>query len=595
MSSRKPGYLIGVILLALVLSAPQIAIVLECGTEAYQSGSWPTWRLPPIPGTSRAVVYGNNILTDSTFWRDQFIYVTYRQPVNFASLVCTIDAISPESGETTTLDITFTGRNGFQPMSFGERLWLIGGTESYEVVEGAVQPANLAAPRGWFPAEQQLLLNGEAAYVSGTPQSGFRVSTFTAGRWGNDRDVVLPNRYRDLMFRFQRGVYLTCLNQGDRVHVFLHTGGRLFYREGLELQPADTSSNPFNGQRASASKGADEPVSALRPVNFDGASAGWSLVREDTSRQHPLTPFTHQNLFGMLVGGRPAAMIVEDNQDGTPVGKFYRFDGTNWSEFATRTFPFGSNNFRAVSCRDGEKAYIVATTTTGAGQVYAVEATGIRATKGASQLTTQTIQQLMIFGMIPVGMLVLGCIMGLGAWFLMWWYTKSDFGFGVQNVKLASLGWRGLARLIDLGLTVLSTLGLGWAMLRGFDWLTLFEALNLRRVDHPTKDVAARVASILALWLVVVVLVLLIVQARWGVTPGKWCCGLRTLRTTLKPCGFARSLVREVVLSVDACNFLCWAPGIVCLAFTDYRQRLGDLVADTLVVEARLLSHDKPE
>ena len=162
------------------------------------------------------------------------------------------------------------------------------------------------------------------------------------------------------------------------------------------------------------------------------------------------------------------------------------------------------------------------------------------------------------------------------------------------NVKLASLGWRGLARLIDLGLTVLSTLGLGWAMLRGFDWLTLFEALNLR-VDHPTKDVAARVASILALWLVVVVLVLLIVQARWGVTPGKWCCGLRTLRTTLKPCGFARSLVREVVLSVDACNFLCWAPGIVCLAFTDYRQRLGDLVADTLVVEARLLSRDKPE
>ena len=200
----------------------------------------------------------------------------------------------------------------------------------------------------------------------------------------------------------------------------------------------------------------------------------------------------------------------------------------------------------------------------------------------------------MIFGMIPVGMLVLGCIMGLGAWFLMWWYTKSDYGFGVQNVKLASLGWRGLARLIDLGLTVLSTLGLGWAMLRGFDWLTLFEALNLRRVDHPTKDVAARVASILAVWLVVVVVSLLVTQANWGVTPGKWLCGLRTLRTTLKPCGFARSLVREVVLSVDACQFLCWAPGIVSIAFTDCRQRLGDLVADTLVVEVRSLSRRMP-
>ena len=195
--------------------------------------------------------------------------------------------------------------------------------------------------------------------------------------------------------------------------------------------------------------------------------------------------------------------------------------------------------------------------------------------------------------MIPVGMLVLGCIIGLGTWFLMWWYTKSDYGFGVQNVTLASLGWRGLARLMDLGLIVLSMVAIGWAMTRGFDWLTLFEALNLR-VDHPTKHVAARVASILAVWLVVVVVSLLVTQANWGVTPGKWLCGLRTLRTTLKPCGFARSLAREVVMCVDACNFLCWTPGIVSIALTDCRQRLGDLVADTLVVEVRSLSSRMP-
>ena len=183
MSSRKPGYLIGVILLALVMSAPQIAVVLGVGAEAYRNGSWPTWRLPPIPGTAGYVVYGNNILTHSTFWQDQFIYVSYRPPINFASPVWTLYAISPESGETTMLDITVSGRGGIQPMSFGERLWLVGNTESYEVAEGAMQPANLAAPRGWLPAEQRLLLNGEAAYVSGTPQSGFRVSTFTAGFW----------------------------------------------------------------------------------------------------------------------------------------------------------------------------------------------------------------------------------------------------------------------------------------------------------------------------------------------------------------------------------------------------------------------------
>ena len=596
MSSRKPGYLIGVIVLALVTSAIQIANVLGTGADAYRYGSWPTWQLPPIPGTSRAVVYGNNILTHSTFWQDQFIYGYHRWHFTNGTLELMVNAISPESGELTTLDITVAGRSGFQLMAFGERLWLVGDKASYEVIEGAAQPATFVAPRLWLTDGQRLLLNGEAAYLSDL--NGFipiQVSTFRNGAWGHEQDVLLPSRYRDLRLHSQQSTHLTCLNQGDRIHVFLHNDGRLFYREGLELRPADISVNPFSGQVVSVTKWNDEPASALRPVNFDGEPVGWSLVREEPNVKPTRgVIYSHQDLFGMLVGGQPAAMFVEDDQDGSPVGKFYRFDGTNWSEFATQTFPFGSNQFRAVSCRDGEKAYIVATTTTGVGQVYAVEATGIRATKGASQLTNQAIQQLLIFGMIPVAMLGLGCLLGLGTWILMCQYTRADYGFGVQNVTLASLGWRGCARLIDLGLIVLSMVAIGWAMTRGFDWLTFFEALNLH-VDHPTKHVAARAASILAVWLVVVVLSLLVVQARWGLTPGKWLCGLRTLRTTLKPCGFARSLAREVVLAVDACNFLCWAPGIVCIAFTDCRQRLGDLVADTIVVEVRSLSCGKPE
>ena len=170
----------------------------------------------------------------------------------------------------------------------------------------------------------------------------------------------------------------------------------------------------------------------------------------------------------------------------------------------------------------------------------------------------------------------------------MWGFTKPEYGFGQQTVKLASVSRRGLARVIDLALIVFTTVSLGWLMTFGLDRLSLAEALNLR-VAHPTRLVALRVASILALWLVVLILSLLIAQARLGLTPGKWLCGLRTLRTTLRPCGFARSLVREVVLGVDAGNFLCWTPGILSIAFTDHRQRLGDLVADTLVVEARSL------
>ena len=134
----------------------------------------------------------------------------------------------------------------------------------------------------------------------------------------------------------------------------------------------------------------------------------------------------------------------------------------------------------------------------------------------------------------------------------------------------------------------LSTIALGWILLRNLDWIELAEAVN-RGADHPMKQLAVRSISIVTLWLVACALALLFVQGRWGVTPGKWCCGLRTVQSTLKPCGFARSLAREVVLWVDACGFLCWTPGIVSIALTNQRQRLGDLVADTLVVESSTL------
>ena len=576
MSSRKPGYLIGVLLLALVMSAPQLIECFRIGAQAYQSGRLP---LPSIPGFGGTQYYVNH----PAFWRDKFVYVSLDQVRPNGILDWRVSAIDPETGETTDLGLDLSGLGFFESLVFGDRLWFVG-SASFEVVDGALQPSTFNP--GYSPQEgQQFLLNGEVAEVD-----GFIVLTLQAGKWGKAGNVVLPSKQRDWTFgqtlvNFQHSTGMTCLNQGDRIHVFLQVGGRLLHREGLELQRVIAPGELLN-QRFTVGMGStDESVSALKAANTEDEIAGWSLVRESSMGNSPHGP---QHLLGMLVGGQPAALIVDDAQTGYPVGRLYRFDGTKWSEFATQPFPFGSQQFRAVSCRDGQKSYIVVTTSMGFAYFYAVEATGVRPTNGAAPQMNRALATLFGYGKVPVVTLVLGILLGLGTWCLMWWYTKPDYGFGVQTVKLASLGRRGLARLIDLALIVFSTAGLGWLMTLGFDWLSLVEALNLR-VDHPTIPVAARVASILALWLAVLVLSLLVAQARWGLTPGKWLCGLRTLRTTLKPCGFARSLVREVVLSVDACHFLCWTPGIVCIALTDCRQRLGDLVADTIVVEAASL------
>ncbi|MCX7409397.1 MAG: hypothetical protein NTZ32_15070 [Planctomycetales bacterium] len=61
-------------------------------------------------------------------------------------------------------------------------------------------------------------------------------------------DVVLPSSQREWTFgetrvNFGRAAFLTCLNQGDRLHVFLYVGGSVLYREGLELQPSEQDLN----------------------------------------------------------------------------------------------------------------------------------------------------------------------------------------------------------------------------------------------------------------------------------------------------------------------------------------------------------------
>ena len=69
MSRRKPGYVIAVILLAAMLSAPQVIIGGGLGYIWYSQGSYP---LPTLPG------FGNNGFLINSYngvscWRDQLI------------------------------------------------------------------------------------------------------------------------------------------------------------------------------------------------------------------------------------------------------------------------------------------------------------------------------------------------------------------------------------------------------------------------------------------------------------------------------------------------------------------------------------------
>jgi hypothetical protein len=70
-----------------------------------------------------------------------------------------------------------------------------------------------------------------------------------------------------------------------------------------------------------------------------------------------------------------------------------------------------------------------------------------------------------------------------------------------------------------------------------------------------------------------------------GRTPGKRALGLRVVRVDGAPVGPVESLARNLLRVVEVP--LGYAPGVLAIALGPRRQRLGDLVAGTLVVRER--------
>ncbi len=65
-------------------------------------------------------------------------------------------------------------------------------------------------------------------------------------------------------------------------------------------------------------------------------------------------------------------------------------------------------------------------------------------------------------------------------------------------------------------------------------------------------------------------------------TPGKWLLGLRVLGDDLRPCGFSRALLRNVLGAAD--GSLVYLVGMVVIALSARQQRLGDLAVRTVVI-----------
>ena len=177
-------------------------------------------------------------------------------------------------------------------------------------------------------------------------------------------------------------------------------------------------------------------------------------------------------------------------------------------------------------------------------------------------------------GVIAVGFLGLVVIGNL-------WCGSTPYTFGHDTVILASLLRRAAARAIDLSFMICPLIGCAiWLFGNQFHW-SLFELMS--------NDKLAMFQPLVPfiMWGIVYGCSSAVTTGLWGITPGKWVCQIRVVRSTLRRCGFARALLRELLLWIDMPQFLTAIPGVVCIMGTQHRQRIGDLIAGTVVVMRR--------
>ncbi len=145
----------------------------------------------------------------------------------------------------------------------------------------------------------------------------------------------------------------------------------------------------------------------------------------------------------------------------------------------------------------------------------------------------------------------------------------------VLSLDVAGLGGRVLAFLLDLLFLFLA-------------WVTALLAYSV------SGDLLKRVQQLSAVAQGVAVLVTFALgwgydvafETLWrGQTPGKRILGLRVVRADGAPVGLVESVIRNVTRMAELP--LLYAPGVLCVALTRRHQRLGDLLAGTLVVRDR--------
>lgn len=456
------------------------------------------------------------------------------------------------SAPLTTLDIS-TGQSvpagiTLQPAPLGllvvdGNLWAV--SESVVFLIDGKQAIPRYPVRGLIEPTRPFNYEGKLAVIDKDKNDVYSLLTWDGSEWTEVGKIDVP-----MLVVTRRWAYgeLRVIQDETSTYLFFSDGSTVMYRDGIDVVLASEPVSALTPQNLVTSGGLDPSIAVA--WNTTPLMGGWNGLWDVT--------FVDGEMFAVQTTFNGTGIQVFRNRNGgwVPISLDSRLQITSFS------------------LTSGTPAYLVDNKL----HLYLVNgANGLQRIQ-AGIPSSQNLHGQLQFLTVLIPYLLATAVLVWPAQFLISRNRNPRYLYGKRLVDLAPLGRRAIARAIDTMITAFPPFF--WFFIAVTDGPSLQQPYRV--LGQPSLQFVMFL-SIMGMWLGAI-LILSVMEGLKGITPGKWVCGIKTLRTTLRPCGVLRALTRQLLVYVDGLALIAWTPGVLTIAFTKDWQRIGDLVADTVVV-----------
>jgi hypothetical protein len=427
------------------------------------------------------------------FWNNQIWYTG-----------TSVSPKKPDGGRGTLISLKVDSEEG--PKSIGllpmENPWLLAGADRLWIISsskvGFFQDGNInviSKEKILGEISRPFLYEGHPAVIEEGP-NGFAFVVFVDGAW--QRKVFFTLKVRERFGHIQDR--LQVVSRDEKIYLFLKFGDTLYYREGFPVGDTDDREQ-------------------WRPISE--VKRHWFAILMDGE----LTVFLQQ-------AGEFPSNIVGLRLQGETWKSFFSYDAGMTTEMGI--YPLGQPGKFAILRQSFP------------GSLRLVQVHGGRVIKQIRHGSGFPFPR--FFGVMMLGFygptLLLPLVLAVILSRLMRKHRICEHRAGSLTMPFASIIRRALSQIIDF--FVLGTPAIAGVLL-------LFPVFDMEKMlsSGPVHLAGFGLMFGEVFWGLFCLLAYSFLEGRWGVTPGKWVVGIRVLGTDLRPCGFGRALLRNLLKFID--------------------------------------------